>query len=319
MKTSITKLVYSTGSALILLGSTPVFAVPINVLWWDSTPTYGAQAPDALRQQMSDYIDNYGDGTVFDSTYFSSSSQGQFASHMSSNSYDVIVFDSTTNGNLFNASDLAAVQTHYSSNSNILLDGDLYVRSINYNAQSVFPGPGGAMGGLTVNEVWQLAEHGGGIMIGTDHNCCQGEANSILGSFLPGAVFSGITYPSTDGVFYGSDLLDSLATITAADVFAHWDSIPSQGIAETGDFTDFLGNDVTLFSQVDVADDPGGGPRYSYISTSWAPGEGTTNVDDPNPGGGGGGGTGTIPEPASLALMGLGLGVLGFSRRRRRP
>jgi hypothetical protein len=37
-------------------------------------------------------------------------------------------------------------------------------------------------------------------------------------------------------------------------------------------FTDINGNPVELFSQVDVADDPGGGTQFPYISTSWEPG-----------------------------------------------
>jgi len=150
MKTRIRNIVCVAGSALTLLSASPASAVPIDVLWWDSTPEYGGQAPDALRQEMSDYVDNYGGGSVFNSTYVSSMVSGNFATHMSSNSYDVIVFDSTTGGNSFNASDLAAVQTHYSNNSSILLDGDLYVRSINYNSTSDFPGPNGATGGLTI-------------------------------------------------------------------------------------------------------------------------------------------------------------------------
>ncbi|GAA0858787.1 hypothetical protein [Aliiglaciecola litoralis] len=303
---------------MLLLSSitwtTSAFSMPFSVLWWDSTPTYGSQAADILRQEMSDYLTNFNGGGVFNSTYVSSEVPGTLATQLGSNSYDVIVFDATSQGPKFNASDLTAVQNHYASKSNLLLDGSLYIRSIAYNATTDFPGPNGALGGLTVNEINQLATRGGGIMIGTDHNCCQVDANQILSSVVPGASFSGSTIPSTDGVFYGGDMLNDAVAIAAVDVFNHWDSVPSQAIAPTGDFTDFFGNDITLYSQVDVADKPGGGPKFSYISTSWEPGSGTTDVDDDTIGGDSGD-PGQIPEPSVAALMML--GVLLLNRKLR--
>lgn len=284
-------------------------AAPYNVLWWDSTPDYGGQAANSLRQEMSDYLTGFNGGALFSSTYVGSETPGTLATQLGSNSYDVIVFDATSASAKFNSADLSAVQSFYQNNSNVLLDGTLYIRSINYSSFTEFPGFNDALGIFTANEVKALAVRGGGIMIGTDHNCCQVDANQILQAVIPGAAFSGYTIPSTDGVFTGTELLTTAGAVAPADIFANWSNVPSEAIAPTGNFTDFLGNPVTLHSQVNVADQPGGGPRYPYISTSFAPGGGEVDIDDPEA-------PTTTPEPASLALFGVGL--LGLARLRQR-
>jgi hypothetical protein len=283
-----------------------------RVLWWDSTPDYGGQAATPLRQEMSDYLTTFNGGTLFQSTYVGSETPGTLATHLGSNNYDVIVFDATSFQQKFNAADLSAVQNFYQSNSNILLDGTLYIRSIDYNAFTNFPGPNDALGIFTANEVKSLAVRGGGIMIGTDHDCCQVDANQILDAVIPGAAFSGITYPSTDGEFTGTELLTTAGLVAPADVFNNWSNVPSEAIAPTGNYTDFLGRPVTLYSQVNVADQPGGGTRYPYISTSFAPGGGPVVINDPEPP------VTSTPEPATLALFGTGILGLAALRRRRR-
>ena len=40
----------------ILLAGFPAAAQSFAVLWWDATPEFGAQAPNALRQEMSDFL-----------------------------------------------------------------------------------------------------------------------------------------------------------------------------------------------------------------------------------------------------------------------
>lgn len=286
-------------------------AQAINVLWYDSTPTYSGQAADPLRKAMSDYLNSLNGGSLFHSTYVSSETPGVLATTLAGGSYDVIVFDATSQSAKFNSTDLTAVQNFYAAgNSNLLLDGTLYIRSIDYNATTNFPGPNGALGGLTANEIYQLGMRGGGIMIGTDHNCCQVDANQILGSLVNGASFSGVTYPSTDGVFYGTQMLTGAVNVAPADIFAQWDSVPTEGIPPTGSFTDFLGNSINLYSQVDVADDPGGGQKFSYISTSWQPGGGVIIITDPNA-------PSAVPEPSTYALMAFGLAAIGWSARRR--
>lgn len=250
---------------------------PYTVLWWDATPTYGGQAPDSYRQEMSDYLDNLQGGTVFDATFIASETPGTLATHLATNDYDVIVFD-VTGGNTFDAADLNAVIAHYTSKPNLLLDGILYIRNINFNATTDFPGINGSSGGFTANEVWQLADRGGGIMIGTDHNCCQQGANALLGAVVPSAQFTGLTTPSLDGQFNGTQLLDAVEMVSAFDLFTHWASVPSEAETPVGMFTDVNGMSVELFSQVEVADFVGG-PRRPYISTSWMPGSGGPAFD----------------------------------------
>jgi hypothetical protein len=186
--------------ALVVLTGAAVEAAPFNVLWWDSTPEYGGQAPDSRRQAMSDSLTSV-PGNVFNSTYVSSETPGTLATHLSNNSYDVIVFDATSANQKFNAADITAIRAHYSAgNRNLLLDGTLYIRNIVFGSTTNYPGPNGATGNLTVNEVHQLANRGGGIMIGTDHTGFQVDANQALNAILPNASFSGFTIPSTDGV-----------------------------------------------------------------------------------------------------------------------
>ncbi|MBC6476496.1 MAG: hypothetical protein GDA56_00495 [Hormoscilla sp. GM7CHS1pb] len=275
------KIAISLGSASLCFGllNLDAKAEAASLLWWDSSVWHGGQLADPFRQEMPDFLNEFDGGDLFNTTYISSKTPGEFATHLASNSYDVIVLDSGNNETIvFNEDDRVALQAHYSNNSNLMLDGSLLIRSFNYAPATDFPGPNGALGGFLANQVYQLAERGGGIMIGSDHYSYQRDGNQMLSAIVPGAAFSGITNPSSDGVFYGTDLLNSVASVAPADVFTHWSSVPSQGISPTGEFTDFLGDPITLYSQVDVANKPGGGPKYSYISTSWEPGSEITSV-----------------------------------------
>ncbi len=301
----------------VMAGSLLAAASPLaaaSVLWFDSTPEYGGQADNSLRKEMSDYLSAFKGGSVFTSTYIGSETPGSLAAALASGTYDVIVFDATSSGTKFNADDLLAVQNFYASGkNNLLLDGNLYVRSINFNVTSDFPGINGSTGALTANEVWSLASRGGGIMVGTDHNCCQTDANQIVGSILPGASFMGNVNPSIDGQFNGTELLSIQAPVAPADLLAHYSSIDSQGIAPTGVFLDFLGNGVTLYSQLDIAAFVGG-PRNAFISTSFEPGGGIVDIIDPNPPPP----QGAIPEPSTWAMLLMGFGLIGSTLRRGR-
>jgi len=130
-----------------------------------------------------------------------------------------------------------------------------------------------------VNQLALLADAGGGILIGADHDAWQTNANTALQALLPQARFRGTTNPSTDGQFIGDALLGHRVSVTARDILRHWEAVPNQGEAPVGDYTDFMGRPVTLYSLVETADKPGGGRKRPYISASVFPGAGTTAID----------------------------------------
>ncbi|MDJ1177096.1 PEP-CTERM sorting domain-containing protein [Roseofilum capinflatum] len=293
-------------------------AAQFSVLWWDTTASQTGINIEH-RQEISSFLDDFDGGDLFDTTYIFHPTSGGLEAHLASKSYDVVVLDSFYNPPYspdfpFDLADREALKQHYTQKSNLMLDGSLAIRSLGSYPQADFPGPNNALGNFTVNQVYALATRGGGILMGTDHYTVQEDVNYMLDGLFPDqpAKFSGSTIPSTDGIFYGADLLNSAVVVSPNDIFAHWDAIPTQGVAPTGDFIDFLGNPVTLYSQVDVANKPGGGQKYSYISTSWKPDECTTAV------------TGTssacnpekVPEPSAvLALFAVG-GVGSLLKRR---
>ena len=230
---------------------------------------------------MSDELTGFNGGGLFNSKYVSAeNAPGMLAAELAENNYDVIVFDATKVGTgSFNQADFDALTAFYETHFNVLLDGVLWIRSLfDFNPTTDYPGINGSTGGLTANQVFQLASRGGGVMIGTDHQGFQAEANLLIAAMIPGAAFSGSTAPSLDGQFNGDDLLDAAAVVSPSDLLAHWSTIASEGIAPTGDFTDVFGDPVTLYSQVDVADVVGG-PQFSYISTSFEPGGGVIAFD----------------------------------------
>lgn len=250
---------------------------PIRVLWWDATDEFGGQAADALRQQMSDYLDGFAGGGVFDATYVATTGIGALATFLSGHDFDVIVIDATTLQETFDFADQHALMLHYVDHPNLLLDGTLYVRSIVFNATSIFPGVNGSTGAFTADEVLQLAQRGGGILFGTDHDCCSPQANYLLDEILPGAAFCCSTTASLNAQFLGSDLTTGAAVASAIDLVDHWASIPSPGVAPTGTFVDVRGEMVELHSQVRV-EDLFEGTLETYVSTSWSP-----TFDGPDP------------------------------------
>ncbi len=302
--------------AAIVLSASGASAAPFNVLWFDATPDWGGQAPNALRQEMADSL-TATPGDVFAATYVDGPFAGSLATALGSGSYDVVVIDATTSGGAFNAADIDALRSFYEAgNKNLLLDGSLYIRNISYSAETDYPGPLSAMDNFTRNEVHQLATRGGGIFFGTDHNCCQSDINQLLNGILPGAGFSGVASPNTSGTVYGTQLLDSIDPVAPLGLLNHWSTEGTQGIPPVGTFADFLGASRTLYTQVDFPN-LGGTGRFPFVTTSWEPGEGTIIITDPDPPDPGDPGDPEVPAPGALVLL-VSAGCMALARRRQR-
>lgn len=286
-------------------------AAPFSVLWFDATPEYSGQAPNAYRQEMADSL-TATPGNVFVATYVDGMAAGSLAAALGVGAYDVVVLDAT--GSTFNAADIAALRAFYEAgNQNLLFDGSLYIRNINFSAQTDYPGPASAMDNFTRNEVHELATRGGGIFFGTDHNCCQAGINQLIAGILPGAQFSGIAAPNTQGTVYGTQLLASIDPVAPLDLLNHWSTEGSQGIPPSGTFTDVLGNSRTLYTQVDF---PliGTNQRFPFVTTSWEPGQGTIIITDPDPPDPQD--PGTVPAPGAALLFVTGMFAVVARRRR---
>lgn len=179
-----------------------------RVLWFNAMPDAGAEFNSSHRRKMARYVDEYGQGTAFQVTYKRRTNRGALASELSAGGYDILILDMTNRRAAFNQMDVAALQKFYAGGRrNLMLDGSFAIRSYQRNRTTDFPGVDGSSGGLLMNQLYALAERGGGVLIGTDHDDWQANANAALRALVPRAAFQGSTDPSTDGDFIGSTLL----------------------------------------------------------------------------------------------------------------
>lgn len=257
---------------------------PKSVLWFNSIPNLAPEVVSSHREKMARYVDQYQGGGQFNVRYVHGLRGGMLARELRSRQYDILVLDLANQRTRMNNADKAALQLFYGSGrSNLILDGSFGIRNMSHNPKTVFPGANGSSAGLLMNQLYALSERGGGILIGTDHDIWQSTANFALGALVPGARFRGSTNPSTNGDFIGTTLLASRVSITARDVLRHWESVPNQGEAPVGQYTDFTGRQVVLYALVETADKPGRGRKRPYISASFFPGEDRTPIDSEKP------------------------------------
>jgi len=253
-------------------------AQDFSILWWSASVSE-ALANSSDRRVLANYLDNL---PGYDVTYKFSRKRGAFAAHMRGRAggYDLIVVDSTVTHTVFNGADLDAFRDFFAASGRaLMLDGSLWIRNTRAASRTRFPGDSDALAGLLLNQIEALRKAGGGMLIGTDHREFQVGANQVLSTLLPGVKFSGITNPSRDGAFNGKILLNGEARVRPADILRHWETIPNQGEAPVGRFRDFLGNEVVLYSLVDVSDKPGGKRKRSYVSFTGEPGDERYAVD----------------------------------------
>lgn len=251
-----------------------------SILWWNGMRSHTPGATDGSRSQMADHVNNFSGGQVFEVTFRRSTRGGALAQTLSEGRYAIVVLDITDNRIHLNTADTEALKRFYASGRNaLMLDGSFMIRSMPIRSRTRFPGSNGSSAALLVNQLTLLQQAGGGILIGADHGQWQNNPNKALKALLPGVAFKGVTNPSTDGHFIGRGLLETRVWTKPIDILKHWESVPNQGEAPVGQFTDFLGRPVTLHALVESADKPGGGRKRPYISASFAPDEERIAID----------------------------------------
>lgn len=276
------KLHFLTAIFLFVLASTTLSAEPVKVLFFNGSYEHRTYTT-ALRQEMSDWLNTTQNGRAFSSVYVRSQDRGALASALAQHGdADVLVLDLTSRNSVVGPNDSSALQNFYASGKRaIMLDGSFGIRSMNIRGtpETDFPGAEDSSGALLANQINAVAKAGGGVLIGTDHDGWQTGANAALRAILPEARFSGTTDPSTDGQFLGDVLLTGVMPVKPIVLLRHWESVPNQGEAPVGSYTDFSGASVRLFSLVEAADKPGGGRKRPYISASFDPGDKRFDID----------------------------------------
>lgn len=265
----------------VCLAAFPALAEPMRVLWWDADNDEPVSGP-ANREHMAKYLDALEGGSRYDVSYKYGPRRGNFAQFMDGKvPFELIIVSAANLRRTFNNADLEAFKRHYANSSMaLMLDGTLTIRNLDYSRRSRFPGVNNSSAHLLRNQVETMRKAGGGLLIGTDHDEYQIPANQILDAILPGARFTESTNPSRNGEFFGEVLLAQHEAIKPLDILQHWEDVPSQGRAPVGQFTDFLGRSVTLFTLVEASNKRGGGGRRPYISATIDPGEKRFDIAD---------------------------------------
>lgn len=256
-------------------------AQPMRVLWWDVSLNESRNKP-ANRQTMARFLSRQDGGARYDVDYQFLPRNGALARHMASNpAYQIVVITAANNSRIFTRADLDALRGFYTTSGKvIMLDGTLGIRNSDVKNRTKWPGVNNSSANLLLNQIEAMREAGGGILVGTDHGRFQASANQVVDALLPGARFSEITNPSRDGEFFGELLLAQKEAVKPLDILRHWEAIPNQGKAPIGQYTDFQGRPVTLFTLVEASNKPGGGPRKAYISSTIDPGEKRFDIDE---------------------------------------
>ncbi|MFK7744479.1 MAG: hypothetical protein AB8B47_05465 [Roseobacter sp.] len=259
----------------------PVHAEPMRVLWWDVSLNESRNKP-ANRQRMAQYLTAYQGGTRFAVDYEFKPQRGAFAKHVAAQPpYQMIIVTAANNNRVFNSADLEAFKQIYTNTGRaLMLDGTLGIRNSDVRSRTKWPGTNGSSANMLVNQAEAMREAGGGLFIGTDHGQFQASANLVVRALIPDARFSQITDPSRDGEFFGELLLAFKEPVKPLDMLRHWEAIPNQGQAPVGQFTDFTGQPVTLFTLVEASNKPGGKQRRPYISATIDPGDQRFDIAD---------------------------------------
>ena len=266
--------IFAIGLMLILSSASTLGAQTMRVLWWDVSLDESRNKP-ANRQTMARFIDGLEGGGRYEVDYQFSPRRGALARHMNAQPpFQMIVITAANNNRVFDSSDLDALQRFYAGTpGTLMLDGTLGIRNSDVRSRTRWPGANNSSANLLLNQFEAMREAGGGLLIGTDHGRFQASANQVVRAILPGAQFSEVTNPSRDGEFFGEVLLAKKEAVKPLDILRHWESISNQGRAPVGQYADFLGRPVTLYTLVEAANKPGGGPRKAYISSTIDPGD----------------------------------------------